>query len=149
MSEIKKKLSENMKTFMKSGQKESLKHARSLHAAIRKKEIDDRVDLDDDAIIKIIQTSVKQRQDSIEQFKQGGRDDLVEAETQELQFLTTFLPKQLSDEELERVVRAAIESSGASEPKDMGKVMPVVLAQVQGGADGKRVSQMVKNCLSS
>ena len=117
---------------------------RNLHAAIRKKEIDDRVDLDDAAVIKIIQTSVKQRQDSIEQFKAGGRQDLVDKESKELVLLQSFLPQQLTKEELIPIVEASIQEAGASSAKDMGKVMKVLMPKVAGRADGKLLNELVK-----
>ena len=93
---IKEKISELMKSSMKSGDKETLLYVRSLHSAVRKKEIDDRKDLDDAGIQKIIGTMLKQRQDSIEQFRSGGREDLAVKEEAEAKFLKTFLPEQLS-----------------------------------------------------
>ena len=143
-SPIKEKLSGQMKAAMKSGDKSTLTFARNLHAAIRKKEIDDRVDLDDAGVQKIISTMAKQRQDSIEQFTKGGRDDLVQAEKAELEFLMQFMPKQLSDEELGSLVDAAVKEAGATEPKHMGAVMKILMPKVQGKADGKRVNQFVR-----
>ncbi len=147
MATIKELLSEQMKSAMKSGQKELLSFARNLHAAIRKKEIDDRIDLDDTGVLKIISTLVKQRQDSIEQFEKGGRDDLVAKEKAELQFLQSFMPAQMDDEELRKTVEWAIHEAKATGPKDMGQVMKVLMPKVQGKADGKRVNQIVREKL--
>ena len=144
MASLKERLSDEMKTAMKSGEKEKLGFARNLHAAIRKREIDDRVELDDSGVLKIVSSLVKQRQDSIEQFKKGGRDDLVEKEERELQYLQTFLPPQLSEEEVRRLVEQAVSEAQVSSPKDMGKVMKALLPKVQGRADGKLVSQLVR-----
>jgi uncharacterized protein len=148
MSELKTKLSATIKDSMKSGQKERLLYARNLHSAIRKLEIDSRVDCDDAAVMKIVQTMVKQRQDSIDQFTQGGRMDLVEKESAELAFLMEFLPAQLSDQELSDIVKAAIQEAQATSAKDMGKVMAAAQPKIQGRADGKRVSARVKELLS-
>lgn len=144
METLKQKLSETIKAAMKGGLKERLQYARNLHAAIRKKEIDDRVDCDDAAVIKIAHSCAKQRLDSIEQFKAGGRQDLVDNEQAELTFLQEYLPVQLSDDALSQLVIAAIQESGATSAKEMGKVMKILLPKVQGQADGARVTQVVK-----
>src|SRR5262249_51241160 len=136
-----------MKTAMKSGDKDTLGFARNLHAAVRKKEIDDRVDLDDAGIAKICQTLVKQRQDSIEQFKQGGREDLVAKETAELKFLQSFLPEQMGEAEIRKLVDWAVTEAKASGPKDLGAVMKLLMPKTTGKADGKLVSQLVKERL--
>ena len=146
-SPLKDRLSQAMKDAMKGGDKATLQHARTLHAAIRKKEIDDRVDVDDEAFMKIVQSQAKQRRDSIDQFRQGGREDLAGAEEAELKFLESFLPQQLSDDELRSLVASAVTEAQAKEAKDMGKVMKVLMPKVQGRADGKRINQFVKEKL--
>src|SRR6476469_2655897 len=98
MATIKERLSEGMKAAMKSGDKDTVAFSRNLHAAVRKKEIDDKVDLDDAGVQKIISTAIKQRQDSIEQFKAGNRPDLVAKEETELKFLMSFMPAQMSED---------------------------------------------------
>src|SRR5258708_35556437 len=108
MATIKERNSEVMKAAMKSGDKDLVGFTRNLHAAIRKKEIDDRVDLDDAGIQKIIQSAIKQRQDSIEQFTTGGRMDLVEKETAELKFLQAYMPQQMTEDEVRKVVDWAV-----------------------------------------
>lgn len=144
MATIKERLSETMKSAMKSGDKDTLAFARNLHAAVRKKEIDDRVDLDDAGIQKIISTSIKQRQDSIEQFKQGGREDLVAKEQAELKFLQSFMPAQMDEAEIRKLVDWAVTEAKAAGPKDMGNVMKLLMPKLQGRADGKLVNQIVK-----
>lgn len=141
---IKESLSEQMKAAMKSGDKDTLGFARNLHAAVRKKEIDDRTDLDDAGVLKIIGSLVKQRQDSIEQFKQGGREDLVAKEEAELKFLQSFMPAQMSEAEIRKVVEWAVAEAKATSPKDMGNVMKLLMPKVQGKADGKLVNQIVR-----
>ena len=148
MSDLKKRLSEEIKTAMKSGEKDKVLYARSLHAAVRKKEIDDRIDLDDTAFMKIVSTLVKQRRDSIDQFKKGGREDLVAKEETELGFLQTFLPEEMSAAEVEAIVKAAVAEVNPTGPKDMGKIMKIVVPKTQGRADGKLVSELVKKSLN-
>lgn len=144
MPTIKESLSEKMKSSMKSGDKETLAFVRNLHAAVRKKEIDDRVDLDDAGVLKIISSLVKQRQDSIDQFKQGGREDLVAKEEGELKFLQSFMPTQMGEAELRKLVDWAVTEAKAAGPKDMGNVMKLLMPKTQGVADGKLVSQLVR-----
>ncbi|HLE01175.1 MAG TPA: GatB/YqeY domain-containing protein [Bdellovibrionota bacterium] len=145
MPTIKERLAEQMKATMKSGDKETLAFVRNLHAAIRKKEIDDRVDLDDAGVQKIISSSMKQRQDSIDQFRQGGREDLVAKETAELNFLKSFMPAQMDETELRKLVDWAVTEAKAASPKDMGNVMKLLMPKIQGRADGKLVNQLVKD----
>ncbi|HAR44408.1 MAG TPA: aspartyl-tRNA amidotransferase [Bdellovibrionales bacterium] len=147
MATIKERLSEMMKASMKAGAKETLSFVRNLHAAIRKKEIDDRKDLDDAAVLKIIASSIKQRQDSIDQFRAGNREDLVAKETAELQFLQSFLPKQMEESEVRSLVDWAVTESKAAGPKDIGNVMKLLMPKVQGLADGKLVNQLVRERL--
>ena len=147
MATIKERLSAQMKASMKSGDKDTLAYVRNLHAVVRKKEIDDRVDLDDEAVQKIITSSIKQRQDSIEQFKQGGRLDLVAKEEAELSFLRSYMPEQMGEAEVRKIVDWAVTEAKASSAKDMGNVMKLLMPKVQGKADGKLVSQLVKERL--
>ena len=144
---IKERISEDMKAAMKSGDKAKLGAVRMLHAAVRKKEIDDRVELADDAVMKIISSLVKQRQDSIEQFAAGNRQDLVDKETAELKLLQSYLPAQMSQDELVKIIEAAILEAKATTQKDMGNVMKVLMPKVAGKADGKMVNQLVRERL--
>lgn len=132
---------------MKSGDKDTLAYSRNLHAAIRKKEIDDRRDLDDAEIQKIIGTLMKQRQESIDQFRKGNRPDLVANEEAEYNFLKKLMPEQISESELRTLVLAAVKEVGASGPKEMGKVMQALMPKTQGRADGRLVSQLVREAL--
>ncbi len=149
MSNLKTRLSDQMKSSMKSGDKETLAFCRNLIAVVRKKEIDEKIEVDDAQLIKIVTTSLKQRQDSLEAFRTGNREDLIEKELKEIAFLKTYLPAQLSLTELEALVRAEISAVGATSSKDMGKVMGAVNSKIQGRADGKTVSQTVKSILES
>ncbi len=148
MPTIKERLQEDIKFGMKAGDKLKVSALRMLHAAIRKKEIDDRVDLNDTDVSKVVVSLIKQRQDSIEQFKQGGRQDLVDKETAELNLLQLYLPQQLSQTELTLLVEKAILETNAKTQKDMGSVMKVLMPQVSGKADGKLVNQLVRERLS-
>jgi uncharacterized protein YqeY len=147
MATIKELLNETMKSSLKSGDKSTLTYARSLHAAVRKKEIDDRVDMDDAGIQKVISSLIKQRQDSIEQFQKGGREDLVANEEAELKFLQSFMPQQMGEAEVKQLVDWAVTEAKASSQKDMGNVMKLLMPKVQGRADGKLVNQLVRQRL--
>ncbi len=118
-------------------------------AAVQNREIELKSELDDDQILAEITSAAKRRTESIEAFKEGGREDLVLKEGKELVILEEYLPSQLSPEELKSLIQEAIESTGASTPGDMGKVMKEIMPKVQGKADGKAVNQKVKELLSS
>lgn len=115
---------------------------------IKQIEVDERRELSDADILKIIQKGIKQREDSIEQYRAGNREDLIEKEQNEIDILLNYLPKQLSDEELESKIKEIVESLNAQSMKDMGKVMGVATKSLSGSADGKRISAMVKSLLS-
>ena len=129
---------------MKGGEKARLKVLRMLTAAIKQKEIDERIELDDAEVLAVIDKMVKQRRESIEQYVAGGRPELAEAEQTEIDILADFLPEQLNEEELEAMIVAAIADSGAESMADMGKVMAQLKPKVQGRADMKQVSAAVR-----
>ncbi len=135
------------KDALKSGAKDKLSTLRMLNAALKNKQIDKRRPLTEEEIIETIRALIKQRRDSIEQFEKGGRKDLVDKETAEVAVLEVYLPQQLSRDELEAMVRDAIAQTGAAGAKDMGKVMKTLIPLVGGRADGKLVSELVKNAL--
>ncbi len=147
MPTIKETNQETMKTAMKSGDKPLVQFTRTLHAAIRKKEVDDRVDMTDPDIIKLIGSMLKQREESISQFRAGGREDLVASEEAEAKYLRQFMPAQMSADEIKVLVQKAVQESQAKDIKDLGKVMKVLQPQVAGKADGKLVNQLVKESL--
>jgi len=149
MPTIKEVNQENMKTAMKGGDKETLQFTRNLHAVIRKKEIDDRKDLDDAEIVKLISTMLKQREESITQFKAGGREDLVQNEEAEAKYLRQFMPAQLSTDEIRKLVDEAVAETQAKEAKDLGKVMKALQPKIAGKADGKVVNQLVREKLGA
>lgn len=141
---LKGQIKEEMKTAMKSGDRDRLKVIRLILAAINQIEIDSRTILEDNDIIKTINKMVKQRRDSIAQFSKGGRDDLVEIETNEIAILENYLPKKLSDSELDTIIAEAVSNLKADNMKDMGKVMNTVKHAIEGRADMSLVSSKVK-----
>ena len=148
MSELKKRITDDMKSAMKAKDKQALKAVRMILEAIKQKEIDERIELDDVQVMTVIQKMVKQRKDSISQFSDAGRTDLVEIEEAELEIINNYMPEQLSDEEVASVVDKAINDSGANSMKDMGKLMGMFKSQLQGKADMSLVSQLIKSRLS-
>jgi len=134
---------------MRSGDKERLAGIRLILAAIKQREVDERIQLDDTQVLAVLDKMIKQRRESITQFEAGGRADLVARESAELTVLQGYLPAQLSDAEVESLIRAAIAGTGAASMKDMGKVMAVVKPQVQGRTDMGALSTRIKALLSS
>lgn len=147
MPTIKETNQENMKNAMKSGDKNLVQFARNLHAAIRKIEVDERVDVNDERTVKIIGSMLKQREESITQFKSGGRNDLAALEEAEAQYLRQFMPAQMGVDEIKVLVASAVEESQAKDIKDLGKVMKILQPKVSGKADGKLVNQLVREKL--
>ena len=145
---LKDRITEDMKAAMRAKDAPRLGAIRLLQAAIKQKEVDERIVADDAAVLAIIDKLIKQRRDSIEQFKAANRADLAEKEEKELAILQKYLPEQLSAEQLQAEVAKAIAESGAKGPKDMGQVMKVLVPRVQGKAEGKVISEEVKNQLA-
>ncbi len=144
---VKEKIMADLKEAMKSKDMDKVSTLRLLLSEIKNKEIDKRGELTDEEIYAVIQKSVKQRKESIEQYRSGGREDLVEKEQKELEILEKYLPEQLSEDELERIIDEAIKETEATTLKDLGKVMRVVMPKVKGRADGKLVNEMVRKKL--
>lgn len=145
---ISERLSDDLKKALKAGDRETLSVIRMIKAAVKNREIDKGAALTDDDFNGVLMSLVRQRKESIEQFSKGGRQDLVEKETRELSVLQSYLPQQLSEEELKAVVKNAAEETGANDLKDMGRVMRLVMERVKGRADGRLVSELVKKVLS-
>jgi uncharacterized protein YqeY len=145
---LKAQIAEDMKTALRARDSARLAALRLLHAAIRQREIDERVDLDDAGVIAIVEKLGKQRKDSISQYAAAGRQDLADAEVFELSVLSAYLPQQLSAEEVTAAVAAAVAESGASSAKDMGKVMGLLKPRLAGRADMTQVSAAVKAALA-
>jgi len=141
---LKAQIYDDMKTAMKSGDKDRLKVVRLILAAIKQIEIDTRTEMDDPAVLGVLNKMVKQRRDSVTQFQDGNRDDLAAIELDEIVVLEGYLPEQLSDAELDQMVDKAIADTGAESIRDMGKVMGQVKAQAQGRADMAAVGAKVK-----
>ncbi|MDH4106848.1 MAG: GatB/YqeY domain-containing protein [Gammaproteobacteria bacterium] len=141
---LKGQIQEDMKTAMKSGQKDRLKVIRLLLAAIKQVEVDQRKDLTDADVLGVINKMIKQRRDSIDQFQKGGREDLAAGEQQEIEVLETYLPEQMSDAELDGLVEKAVAETGAQGMRDMGKVMAILKAKAEGRADMSALSAKVK-----
>jgi len=149
MSDLQKQILDSVIIAMKSGEKERLKIIRLMTSAMKQIEVDERIELDDARIIAILDKMVKQRRESISQFKTAGRDDLVKQENFEIDIIQEFLPQALSEEEVDAIVTQAIEQTGANSIKDMGKVMGIVKPQIIGRADMGEVSGRIKSTLSS
>ena len=132
---------------MKGGDKARLAVVRLMLAAVKQREVDERIDLDDSQVLAVLDKMVKQRRDSIQQYGDAGRDDLVAQEAAEIEVIQEFLPTALSDDEIDAIIDAAITETGAESMRDMGKVMGIVKPQVQGRADVGQVSGRVKQRL--
>ena len=148
MSQLKKRITDDMKSAMKAKDKQALKAIRMILGAIKQKEVDDLIELDDSQVLAVIQKMVKQRKDSISQFSDAGRTDLVEVEEAELVVIINYMPEQLSDEDVAAAVDKAITDSGADSMKDMGKLMGMLKSQLDGQADMGLVSRLIKDKLS-
>ena len=149
MSTLKERITEDMKAAMRAAEKERLGTIRMLQAAIKQREVDERIVLDDGQVLSVIEKMIKQRKESIAQFEQGGRADLAAREQAEIELLQAYLPAQLSDAEVEALIKDAIASTGAASVKDMGKVMAMVKAKAAGRTDMGAVSARIKAALSA
>jgi len=148
MSDLKKRIFEDMKTAMRAKEKDLLLTIRTILAAIKQQEVDTREDINDTDVLAILDKLSKQRRESISQFKDADREDLVAQEEMELGFIQRYLPEPLSDDEVQSLVTDAIASSGAESMKDMGKVMAILKPQVQGRADMGKISGIIKSVLA-
>jgi uncharacterized protein len=148
MAEIKQRLNDDVKTAMRNRDKERLGTLRMILAAIKQREVDERIALDDTQVLVVLDKMAKQHRDSIAQFDQAGRNDLVEKENRELAIVQSYLPAQLSDEEIQALLKQAIQETGAVSMQDMGKVMAVLKPKLQGRADLGKISSLVKTKLS-
>ena len=146
---LKERITEDMKSAMRAGEKERLGTIRMLQAAIKQREVDERIALDDAQVLSVIEKMLKQRKESIVQFELGGRADLAAREQAEIELLTVYLPAQLADAEVDALIKEAIASTGAASMKDMGKVMAIVKAKAAGRTDMGAVSARIKAALSA
>jgi len=146
---LKERITEDMKAAMRAAEKERLSTIRMVQAAIKQREVDERIVLDDAQVIAVLEKMVKQRKESVVQFEQGGRQDLADKELAEIVLLQSYLPTQLSAAEVDALIREAIATTGAASVKDMGKVMAAVKAKAAGRADMGAVSASIKAALSA
>ncbi|MCT7485046.1 GatB/YqeY domain-containing protein [Aliarcobacter cryaerophilus] len=145
---LKEKLNEDLKQAMRDKEVVKRDSIRAINTMIKQVEVDERRVLDDAEVIKLVQRGIKQREEAISQYRAASRDDLVQKEQEQVDVFMLYLPKQLSDEELENGMKEIISEVGATSLKDMGKVMGVASKKFAGVADGKRINEMVKKLLS-
>jgi uncharacterized protein YqeY len=146
---LKARIQEDMKSAMRAGEKDKLANIRMVMAAIKQREVDERIELDDAQVLSVIDKMVKQRRESIVQFAAGGRADLVAKEESELRLLSAYLPVPLNDAELDALIAEAVSVTGAASIKDMGKVMAAIKAKAAGRADMGAVGARIKARLST
>jgi uncharacterized protein YqeY len=144
---LKQQITDAMKAAMKGGDKARLGVVRLMLAAIKQREIDERIELDDAEVLAVLDKMVKQRRDSIQQYSEAGRDELAAVEAAEIEVIQDFMPEALSELKIAAIIEAAIAETGAESMRDMGKVMAIVKPQVQGRADVGQVSGLVKKKL--
>jgi len=147
-SELKSRILDDVKASMRSGDRKRLATLRLLTAAIKQREVDERIDLDDEQIIVMLSKQVKQRHESISQYVTHGREDLAEQERYELEIIQEFLPQPLSEADIDTLIEQAVKDTGAGSMKDMGKVMGVLRPKLQGRADMAAVSARIKGRLN-
>ena len=144
MSELKKHISDTLKTAMRAKEKQRVTVIRTILSECKKIEVDERIELDDARVLAVLDKMNKQRKDSNQQFLDGGREDLAKIEQEEMVIISEFLPTPLTDDEVGEIVKAAIAETGASSMQQMGAVMAIVKPQVQGRADMAQISKQVK-----
>jgi uncharacterized protein YqeY len=146
---LKERIDGDLKQAMRDRDSGTVEALRMLRAAIQRREVDERISLDEDQVLAVIEKLIKQGRDAVEQFAKGGRQDLIDKENAQIEVLQTYLPEQLDEAELDALIEEAISSSGASTMKDMGKVMGLLKPKVQGRADMGAVSARIKARLSA
>jgi uncharacterized protein len=145
---LKEQITDDMKAAMRSGEKPRLGLIRMITSAIKQREVDERITLDDTQVLSVLEKMIKQRKESVVQFRAGNRQDLVEKEAAEITLLQGYLPSQLSDTEIDALIGDAISAAGAASIKDMGKVMAIIKGKAQGRADLGQVGAKIKARLS-
>jgi len=149
MSALKQRIVDDMKSAMRAKDKDRLMTIRAILAAIKQQEVDTREDVDDTDVLAILDKQSKQRRESISQYSEAGRDDLVAQEELELGFIQEYLPEPMSDDEIQSLIKEAIDATEASSMKDMGKVMAYIKPKAQGRADMGKISGKIKSALNS
>lgn len=145
---LKETFMQDLKTAMKNKDKRAKDTITMVRAAIKQKEVDERIELDDEGVLKILSKEIKERRGSIEEFEKAGRDDLVESTKAEIDILMKYMPEQLSEEELEKLILEVMKENDITEKKQMGLLMKKVMPKVQGRADGKEVNAIVNRILN-
>ena len=140
---LKERLTNDLKDAMKNKEQVRKSVVTLVRAAIKQKEVDERVELDDVDVMDIVSKQLKQRNEALVDFKKAGRDDLISQTEEDIEILLTYLPKQLTDEELREYIKQAVEQVGATSVKDMGKIMGILMPKVKGKADGRRINNLV------
>ena len=140
---LKERLTNDLKDAMKNKEQVRKSVVTLVRAAIKQKEVDERVELDDVDVMDIVSKQLKQRNEALVDFKKAGRDDLISQTEEEIKILLTYLPKQLTDDELREYIKQAVEQVGATSVKDMGKIMGILMPKVKGKADGRRINNLV------
>lgn len=146
---LKDRIQQAVKDAMRGGEKRRLGVVRLITAAIKQREVDERIELDDEQVVAVLDKMAKQRRESLEQYEKAGREDLAEQETYELTVIQEFLPEPLSDDEIDAMIASAVAETGAASIKDMGKVMGILKPQLQGRADMGAVSARIKSRLGA
>ena len=144
MGTLKERITDDMKAAMRSGEKERLGTIRMITAAIKQREVDERITLDDAQVLSVLEKMIKQRKESLEQFKAGNRQDLADKESAEITLLQGYMPSPLSGAEIDALIAEAVAATGAASIKDMGKVMGIIKAKAQGRADMAAVGAKIK-----
>jgi len=144
LATLKERITDDMKAAMRSGEKERLGTIRMITAAIKQREVDERITLDDSQVLSVLEKMIKQRKESLEQFQAGNRQDLADKESAEITLLQSYMPAQLSGAELDALINEAVSATGAASIKDMGKVMGLIKAKAQGRADMGAVGAKIK-----
>jgi uncharacterized protein YqeY len=144
LATLKERITDDMKAAMRSGEKERLGAIRMITAAIKQREVDERISLDDAQVLSVLEKMIKQRKESVDQFKAGNRQDLADKEAAEIALLQGYMPSQLSAADLDALINDAVASTGAASIKDMGKVMAIIKAKAQGRADMGAVGAKIK-----
>jgi uncharacterized protein YqeY len=148
MSDLSNRINDDVKAAMKAKDKPRLGVLRLITAAIKQREVDEQITLDDNQVLAVLEKMVKQRKDSIAQYEKAGRDELAQQEALEIGIIQDYLPEQMSDDEIDALITEAISSTGAASMKDMGKVMGMLKPRLAGRADMGKVSQIIKKHLS-
>src|SRR6201990_2424427 len=144
LATLKERITDDMKAAMRSGEKERLGVIRMITAAIKQREVDERITLDDAQVLSVLEKMIKQRKESVEQFKAGNRQDLADKESAEITLLQGYMPSQLSSAEIDALIAEAVAATGATSIKDMGKVMGIIKGKAQGRADMAAVGAKIK-----